>query len=85
MQTGVKATGPDGTTKEATETVFLTVNDVAGMVGLSENRVYQLIAEGRIPHTRAGRRIRIPRAAFDRWLAEEADRALENVKREASA
>jgi len=54
---------------------------VARLLDLSQPRIYQLIGEGRIPATRLGRRIVIPRRSFDAWLAEHERRALAGVAR----
>ncbi len=63
-----------------TESAFLTVHELAIAIGLSEGRVYALIAEGEIPTLRVGRRIRVPRAAFDRWLEQQAQLALDSLR-----
>lgn len=64
---------------------FMSIREVAAAMGLSETRVYALISEGSIPALREGRRIRVPRVAFERWLEEQAQRALASVKRAAAA
>lgn len=51
----------------------LTVVEAAAMLGIGRNHLYNLIAEGRIPHVRIGRLIKIPRKALEDWLAEQAD------------
>jgi excisionase family DNA binding protein len=61
------------------ERVLLRPGDLAGPLGLSRSRIYQLIARGEIPATRCGRSIRIPREAWEQWLADQARRALEGV------
>jgi excisionase family DNA binding protein len=63
------------------QTAYMSVHEVAAAIGLSEPRTYALIAEGSIPALREGRRIRVPRVAFERWLEEQAQLALANVKR----
>ncbi len=48
----------------------LRVPELAELLGKSEQRVYALIADGRIPGIiRLGRSVLISRAAIDRWLA----------------
>jgi len=60
---------------------FLTVAEVAQRIGVSRERAYQLIDNGTIPNIRLSeRRIRIPVAAFEQWLAELNERALNSVK-----
>jgi len=64
---------------------YVPIREVAVALGLSEGRTYALIAAGSIPALREGRRIRVPRAAFERWLEQQAETALQNVKRAVSA
>lgn len=67
------------------QSAYVSVHEIAAAIGLSEARTYALIAEGAIPALRAGRRIRVPRVAFERWLEQQAQLALANVRREAVA
>lgn len=60
----------------ATSKEWLRASDLAGLLGMSRSRVYQLIAEGRLPAIRQGRSIRIPTAAWQAWLEDQRDRAL---------
>ena len=55
---------------------LLKVRDVAPLLGVTSNRVYQLIAAGVIPATRVAGAIRIPRSAWLQWLAERTEDAL---------
>jgi excisionase family DNA binding protein len=55
---------------------LLKVRDVAPMLGVTANRVYQLIAAGAIPATRVAGSIRIPRSAWLQWIAERTEEAL---------
>jgi excisionase family DNA binding protein len=48
---------------------LLRPGDVSADLGVTTGRVYQLIAAGEIPHVRVGNSIRIPREAWQRWLA----------------
>jgi excisionase family DNA binding protein len=48
----------------------LTVEDVAGRLGIGRNQAYALVQLGHIPALRYGRRWLIPRVAFERILAE---------------
>jgi excisionase family DNA binding protein len=61
------------------EKEFLTAADLAPLLGVTRGRVYQLIAAGIIPAARFGQSVRIPRAAWERWLADQAHRAMEAV------
>ena len=46
----------------------LTVREAAAALGVSRNKVYDLVAENRIPHVRLGRLIKIPRRGLELWL-----------------
>ena len=51
---------------------ILTARDVAAVLGLSANRVHQMLAAGELPSVRVGSKgggVRIPRQAFDAYLA----------------
>lgn len=48
----------------------LTVTEVAALLGIGRNEAYVAVQRGEIPARKVGRRILIPRVAFDRWLAE---------------
>jgi excisionase family DNA binding protein len=57
---------------EATdERVVYDVPEVSKKLGIGINQAYQMVREGKIPSIRLQRRIVIPRAAFERWLAGE--------------
>lgn len=58
------------------ERQFMRPADVALLLGVTAGRVYQLIAAGAIPATRVGGALRVPRAAWERWLKERTDEAL---------
>jgi excisionase family DNA binding protein len=54
-------------------TEFLTIPEVAELLGISRVRCYEMAATGEIPSMRLSpRRIRISRGALDAWLAERA-------------
>jgi len=59
---------------------FLRPADVAPELGVTTGRVYQLIAAGVIPATRVGGSIRIPRDAWEQWLAKHRAAALAAVR-----
>jgi excisionase family DNA binding protein len=52
------------------ERLTLTVEEAAGLLSISRNLAYDLVAEGQIPSIRLGRRVLVPRQAlyqmFDR-------------------
>ena len=55
--------------------------DLASLLGLTPSRVYQMIASGVLPSVRVAGAIRVPREAWQRWLDEQRDRALQAVRR----
>ncbi|WP_432664200.1 helix-turn-helix domain-containing protein [Wukongibacter baidiensis] len=52
------------------EKYVYTVREVAKVLEIGMNSAYDLIHENVIPHIRLGRKIRIPKKAFDEWLNE---------------
>jgi len=46
----------------------LTVNEAAEALGICRNGLYRLVRQGVIPHLRLGRRLLVPRAAFEEML-----------------
>jgi excisionase family DNA binding protein len=54
---------------------FLKPAEIAPMLGLTTGRIYQMIAAGELPATRVGRAIRVPRAAWERWLELQSEMA----------
>lgn len=59
---------------------FMSIPEVAKQLNVTRQRGYQLAAEGRIPCTRMGRRIIVPRTAWDRWCREQIESALAHTK-----
>lgn len=53
------------------------VAQAATALGISEWAVYRYAKAGRLPSMRVGRRLLIPRAALERFLAEQAAASLE--------
>jgi len=47
----------------------LTVDQVADLLGLGRNTVYDAVNRGEIPHRRIGRRLIFSRTAVLEWLA----------------
>ena len=47
------------------ECLTLTVAEAATRLGISRALAYELVAQGRLPHVRLGRRIVVPRRALD--------------------
>jgi excisionase family DNA binding protein len=46
------------------------VSEISAMLGVSTQRVAQMLAEGRLPHYREGRAVYIPRQAWEQYLAD---------------
>jgi excisionase family DNA binding protein len=63
-----------------TEKAYLTTADVAERLGLSRQRVTQLIVAGMIPHIRRGRLYLVPRRAYERWMETEEEAAMAGMK-----
>ena len=61
---------------------FYEIREVGEMIERTPTRVRQLVAAGELPAVRVGGRIRVPRAAFDAWLARQNEAALESVRRD---
>jgi excisionase family DNA binding protein len=60
---------------------FLTLPEVARMLGVTPARAYQLCHSGVLPHIRRGRRLLVPADAWRRWVNEETDRAMAALDR----
>jgi len=52
---------------KGTET--LSIEQAARVIGISRGLMYELAREGRVPVLRLGRRLLVPRAALDNYLA----------------
>ena len=46
----------------------MTVPEAAEALGIGKNQGYEAARAGQIPTIRIGRRLLVPRAAFERWL-----------------
>jgi excisionase family DNA binding protein len=53
------------------ESTFLTVPEVAKILRIGINLAYGLVKTGELPSRKFGSNIRVPRAAFNRWLSEQ--------------
>jgi len=54
------------------DTLLLTVEQAAKLLQISRYLAYDLIAQGKLPHVRLGRIIRVPRFGLEQWIAREA-------------
>lgn len=62
----------DATADRRTERLTYEVEEAGRMLGISRGAAYQAVQRGELPSIRIGKRIVIPRAAFDRLLADGA-------------
>ena len=54
---------------ENTKQVY-TVSEVAKILGVSRGTAYECVRSGELPHIKLGRRIVVPIAAFEKFLAQ---------------
>ena len=52
----------------------LTVEEAAGLLGISRTLAYELVTRGELPSLRLGRRLVVPRRALEALLDAPADR-----------
>ena len=51
------------------ERLVWTVEEAAGLLGISRAHAYELVARGELPHLRLGRRVVVPKHAIEALLA----------------
>ncbi|MGH8977692.1 MAG: helix-turn-helix domain-containing protein [Acidimicrobiia bacterium] len=56
-----------------TDRLVCSVAEAAHMLGISRAFAYELIAAGKLPHVRLGRRIVVPRRVIEAIVAVDAD------------
>ncbi|MGW3061570.1 helix-turn-helix domain-containing protein [Streptomyces goshikiensis] len=59
------------------EVPFLTVAEVAAVMGVSQMTVYRLVHDGHLPAIRVGRSFRVPENAVHEYLQDESRAASE--------
>ena len=59
---------------------FMSVQDVARLMGLKQSAAYELLAGGHAPSVKIHGRVRVPRVAWDAWYNEQVAKALAAVK-----
>ena len=57
-------------TPQRVERATLTVAEAGKLLGISRNLAYDLVAQGKLPTLRLGRRLVVPRVALQRLLEE---------------
>lgn len=69
------------------QTIYVSPSEVAQRLGVSEGHVYRLVKQKAIPAIICPpNRMRVPRQAFDEWVARQTNMALQSVEhRELSA
>ena len=60
---------------------FMSIPEVSRLLGVSPGRCYALARERVFPSVHRGRRVIIPRGAFEKWVEQRASEALRGVKR----
>ena len=50
--------------------ILLRPEEAGKMLGFSRSKVYGMLAAGELPSIRAGKSVRVPRAALERWIEE---------------
>lgn len=58
-----------GASLEADDIRLVKIGELKRITGFSLGKLYQMAATGEIPSLRTGRSVRVPLAAFKRWLA----------------
>ena len=58
------------------EKKVLTVTEAAEELGISRGSAYEAVRSGQIPTIRIGRRLIVPRAAFERMLEQAGEREI---------
>lgn len=61
--------------------VLLRPRQLAVLLGVTRERVYQLLRAREIPSTRVGGAIRVPTAAWKQWLADKATEAMHSTQK----
>lgn len=52
----------------ADDPLLLTVPQAARLLGIGTTLAYELAGQGRLPHIRLGRALRVPRGALEAWI-----------------
>lgn len=61
----------------------LSISEVASLLGTGLNQTYEAARVGEIPTIKIGRRVLVPRAAFERLLADESQTTAIEMKKTA--
>lgn len=58
------------------EPYWVKPQEIAARLGVTTAAVYKMTSQNRLPHVRFGRAVRIPRPAWEAWMAEQNSAAL---------
>lgn len=61
-------------------TDYMTTNEVSLRLGVGLRQVQRLARQGRIPFVKNGRRIQVPRSAWDTFIATQTEAALASIR-----
>ena len=61
------------------DSIFLQISEAGDRLGICSGRVYQLISAGLLPGIKRGRRTLIPRQAFETYIQQVNQEALNNL------
>lgn len=61
-------------------TDFMRIQEVAERLGVGTRRAYRMAARGEIPTVRHGFGVRVPRAAWDAFIADQTQAAMRAMK-----
>ena len=59
--------------KQGNDKLCYKVGDLCGLLGISRPTAYELVRRKDFPVVRIGRRMLVPRAGLERWLAEQSE------------
>ena len=48
--------------------LLLHVDEAAKLLGIGTTLAYELVGQGKLPHVRLGRAVRVPRVALEAWI-----------------
>jgi len=64
----MKHNAPTAPRDLAEERLLLHIDEAAKLLGIGSTLCYELVGQGKLPHVRLGRAVRVPRAALEAWI-----------------
>ena len=58
-----------GSQEDPEARLLLRIDEAARLLGIGTTLAYEMVGQGRLPHVRLGRSVRVPRAALEAWIA----------------